>query len=120
MNKKVEQSEENTIPIDPFTTTDIQFIGPANKVIPIQSLPVTIGRDAQNGIQFIENSLSPIHARIYFDQRVQEICIEDLNSSTGIFINDKPTSKNILTHDTRVRLGELNLTYRNVPRTSNA
>lgn len=78
---------------------------------PVSSLPANIGRGEMNEISINDDSLSEAHARIYYDERVQEICIEDLDSSNGIYVNQKPTSKNILFTRTEIRLGLVTLTF---------
>lgn len=113
MNNKAEPTEEKTVPINTHQVINIQIVGPAGEIIPFQFLPISIGRDAQNDLQFEDNSISLFHARLYFDQRVHEICIEDLNSSNGVLIDDKPTSKNILFDGARIRLGNICLTFHN-------
>jgi pSer/pThr/pTyr-binding forkhead associated (FHA) protein len=78
---------------------------------PVSSLPANIGRGEMNEITIDDDSLSEAHARIYYDERVKEICIEDLGSSNGIFVNQKPTSKNILFTSSEIRLGLVTLTF---------
>jgi len=90
----------------------LQFLLDSGESIIIPSLPVSIGREGQNDFVFNDDTVSSTHARIYFDDLVRDICIVDLDSLNGIFVNEKPTRKNLLFDGTRIRLGNVNLTFR--------
>ena len=75
-------------------------------------LPVAIGRNAQNDLVLEDVTVSGQHARLYFDARLQLVCIADLNSLNGVFVNGLPTSRNYLLDGARIRLGAVNLIYR--------
>jgi pSer/pThr/pTyr-binding forkhead associated (FHA) protein len=60
----------------------------------------------------VDDSVSAAHARIYFDERVGSICIEDQHSLNGIFVNNLPTSKNILRDGDKIKIGNLELTFK--------
>ena len=90
---------------------EILLVDPNGMEFPISTLPANIGRGEMNYISIDDDSLSLLHARIYYDDRVQEICIEDLDSSNGIFVNQKPTSKNILFASSEIRLGMVTFIY---------
>jgi len=92
----------------------IQLINKDGDIIPIPSLPVKIGRDEQVDIQLDDDSVSAAHALIFYDDRVQAVCIEDLRSLNGIYINGKPTYSNILFDGVNITLGLEILTFRNV------
>ncbi len=91
-----------------------QLINKDGDIIAIPSLPVTIGRDEQVDIQLDDDSVSAAHARIFYDDRVRAVCIEDLRSLNGIYINGKPTSSNILFDSVNITFGLEMLTFRNV------
>jgi pSer/pThr/pTyr-binding forkhead associated (FHA) protein len=76
------------------------------------SLPIVIGRGKGNEIDLADDSVSAIHARIYFDERVGSICIEDQNSLNGIFVNNLPTTKNILRDGDKIKIGNLEMTFK--------
>lgn len=80
--------------------------------IPLASLPVFIGRGEQNDVQLNDDTVSNNHARIYYDAIVEAVCIEDLGSLNGLFIESKPTRKNILEDGVQIRIGTINLTFR--------
>jgi pSer/pThr/pTyr-binding forkhead associated (FHA) protein len=48
---------------------------------------ILIGRDAENDIQLDDETVSGIHARIFF--RNNQWMIEDLHSTNGTFINEE-------------------------------
>jgi S-DNA-T family DNA segregation ATPase FtsK/SpoIIIE len=76
------------------------------------TLPTSIGRHESNSIVIEDVSVSEKHAKIYYDQRIGAVCIEDLNSLNGIFIDGRPTIKNLLENDARLTLGGVSFTFR--------
>ena len=78
----------------------------------LSSLPISIGRDAQNDIVLNDETMSARHARIYFDEYAKDICIEDTDSLNGLFIDGNPTRKNVLFDGVEVRLGNVSLSFR--------
>ena len=76
------------------------------------SLPILIGRGEQSTLVLDDPSVSAKHAYVDYDGRLQSVCISDLDSTNGLYINDQPTRKNILQDDTRIRLGSVSLTFR--------
>ena len=78
------------------------------------SLPATIGRSQENAISLPYDSVSSFHARIYLDERTGDVCIEDLNSLNGIFIDGRPTLKNVLDDGAKIKIGNAILTFRNM------
>ena len=105
----------NEKPLDdnqqPQLTDDILLIDSNGEPIRVSSIPATIGHGEENEVSIDNDSLVEKHARIVYDERVQEICIEDLDSPGGIFVNQKPTTKNILYPGSELRLGSVILTY---------
>ena len=78
----------------------------------LRSLPITIGRSSQNDIILVDDTVSDQHARIYYDEIIGNVCIQDLDSNNGTWINDLPTQKNILYDGVRLRFGSAELEYR--------
>ena len=76
------------------------------------SLPITIGRSTQGTLSLEDQSVSAQHAYIYYDERLQRVCISDLDSTNGLFIDDQPTRKNVLQDEARIRLGNVLLVFR--------
>jgi pSer/pThr/pTyr-binding forkhead associated (FHA) protein len=73
--------------------------------------PVTIGRQQGNHIVLKDANVSAHHARIYYDEKVTSICVIDIDSLNGIFVNDLPTRKNVLHDGDRIRFGSATLTF---------
>ena len=82
-----------------------------DQIIDIE-LPTTIGRSEENTIVIDDDSMSAHHARIYFDDYIGAVCIEDMESLNGIFIDGRPTAKNVLEDGVRLTLGSYSLTFR--------
>lgn len=91
----------------------LQLIEESGHTNHLKSLPVTLGRSSDNQIQLSDDSVSASHARIYYDELSDEICIEDLDSLNGLFLNGQPTRKNLLYDGVKITLGSVNLTFRN-------
>ena len=90
----------------------VQFQFDNGEVKSFVKLPVMIGRDETNELRLENDSVSSKHAQVYFDERIGGICIEDLHSLNGVFVNDLPTSKNLLRDGDKVRFGNAALTFR--------
>lgn len=75
-------------------------------------LPITIGRGAQNDLVLHDEAISVQHARVYYDVRLQQVCILDLDSLNGLWINEQATRRNVLLDDMKIRLGNITLTFR--------
>jgi pSer/pThr/pTyr-binding forkhead associated (FHA) protein len=75
-------------------------------------LPSTLGRSAENNFEITDDSVSYRHARIFFDRRIGAVCIEDLNSLNGIFVDGRPTTKSVLVDGARLTVGGVSFTFR--------
>jgi diguanylate cyclase (GGDEF)-like protein len=85
----------------------IQYTGDAlGRRYSLESTEVTLGRGVDNRIVVLDVSVSREHARCYL--RNKSVEIEDLNSSNGTFINDRPvTTRTALRDGDMVRLGSI-------------
>ena len=123
--EKQDTSSKPDIPAGMPVTTKIQvgqktvepvyglnFILEDGETKSFSSLPITIGRSEQNILILNDETISSTHARVYYDDRIKVICIEDLDSLSGVFINDSPTRKNLLQDGMRIRFGNVNITFR--------
>jgi pSer/pThr/pTyr-binding forkhead associated (FHA) protein len=90
----------------------LNFVLDKGETKSFSSLPITIGRSEQNTFIVSEETVSSTHARVYYDERVKGICIEDLDSLSGLFINGSPTRKNLLLDGMKIRMGNMNITFR--------
>ena len=76
------------------------------------SLPISLGRANDNDIILQDETVSAHHAKIYYDEKVNGICIVDLDSLNGLFIGDQPTYRNVLYDGDKIGLGTATLTFR--------
>lgn len=76
------------------------------------TLPVSIGRNETNQIVLKDETVSSSHALIYFDELAQEVCILDLDSLNGVYVDHAPTRRNILSDGVKITLGAVDLTFR--------
>ena len=83
----------------------------ADNQVVFLDIPTTIGRSEDNTIVLKDDSISDHHAKIYFDDRLGAVCVEDLGSRNGIFLNGRPTTKNILEDGARLTMGEKSFTF---------
>jgi len=90
----------------------LQFTFESGETRTFTELPITIGRSEQNDVVLTDTAVSAQHARVYFDDRIKAVCIEDQNSLNGLFVDDKATSKNVLQDGIKIRLGTVNLIFR--------
>jgi len=65
---------------------------------------VTIGRAIENDIVVTSKRVSREHARIRREGR--KLLLEDLGSTNGTFVNEKPVTEAQLKLDSRLRIGE--------------
>lgn len=90
----------------------LQFIMDSGESKTFNTLPLKIGRGEQNDIPLNDETVSTEHAQVYYDEQVRDICIVDLDSLNGVFIGDQPTRKNILYDGVKIRLGRVQMTFR--------
>ncbi len=76
------------------------------------SLPIHIGRAATNELILKDETVSANHAKVFLDETLQELCIADLGSLNGVFINSRPTIYNILSDGMQIDLGDVCLMFR--------
>ena len=90
----------------------LQFTQESGITTTFTALPASIGRDVQNDLVLDDETVSPQHARVYYDGFVGAVCIMDLDSAGGIRIDGHPTRKNVLQNGVIVRLGDAQLEFR--------
>ena len=69
--------------------------------------PVSIGRLPDNMVVIDNAAVSGRHARVY--KEGNHYVLEDLKSTNGTFVNDKPVRKATLTAGDRLRVGRVEL-----------
>ena len=116
-DRREERASERTIAgekldfsaiINPRLVVEESPIVPAGVVFPLEGW-VTVGRAASSNIVLDEHFVSSTHAR--FVPRGQFYYVEDLGSTNGTFVNDRPVTEAQLKLDTRVRIGETIFRY---------
>ena len=90
----------------------LKLVLDTGKEFAFTALPISIGRSEANQIVLKDETVSSNHALIYFDDLAQEVCILDLDSLNGIFVDHAPTRKNILSDGVKISLGTVELTFR--------
>ncbi len=83
-------------------------IVPAGVMFPLQGW-ITVGRAPTSDIVLDEDFVSSTHAR--FVPRGQFYFVEDLGSTNGTFVNEKPVTEAQLRFESRVRIGETVFRY---------
>jgi pSer/pThr/pTyr-binding forkhead associated (FHA) protein len=117
---KSEKKEMNTDKINqqpamgtpqPGETFGLRLVDENGNVKILEKLPVSIGRDRQNEVVLKDTTVSANHARIYYDEAAGLVCIEDLGSLNGLYINGQPTRKNVLQDGVKIMVGKITLTF---------
>lgn len=96
---------------EPSTQPTLEVVaGEANqKVISLGKKKLKIGRSGSNDLVVADRKTSREHAVVYFD--AGHYIIEDLNSTNGVYINDKLIHKIILKSGDRITLGDTALLF---------
>jgi hypothetical protein len=114
---KSEKNEMKTDKINPESamppdeTFGLRLVDENGTIKILEKLPVSIGRDRQNEIVLKDTTVSASHARIYYDEAAGLVCIEDLDSLNGLYINGQPTRKNVLQDGVKIMVGKITLTF---------
>ena len=79
------------------------------KSFPLEKSGIIIGRSPDCDIQIEESSVSSKHSRIEMKPNpivaaLTDIFIEDLGSMNGTWVNDEPTSRQIIQNKDRIRI----------------
>jgi FHA domain len=94
--------------INPRLIVEESPIVPAGVVFPLEGW-ITVGRAATSDIVLDEQFVSSTHARLV--PRGQFYYVEDLGSTNGTFLNEKPVTDAQLKMDSRLRIGETTFRY---------
>jgi len=83
---------------------------PGLETISLQPGAIVIGRGAEADVRLESRQVSRRHARI---ECVEGVCtVTDLQSANGTFVNDRRVTQSTLSPGDRLRLGDVELTYR--------
>ena len=94
--------------IDPRLIVEDSPIVPPGVIFPLEGW-ITVGRAATSDIVLDEQFVSSTHARLV--PRGQFYYVEDLGSTNGTFVNEKPVTEAQLKLDSRLRIGETTFRY---------
>lgn len=110
-------ANDTTLPHLPLSTMQagrtarlIPLGRPLNIPVPVGAFLV-LGSDAGCGLRLDDPSVMPRHARI--ESRGDSWVIRDLQSNTGVFVNETRISEAPLNDQDRLRIGEVVLLFRN-------
>ncbi len=95
-------------------TFGIQFVFDTGETRVFETLPISIGRGDDNDLILDDETISNSHASVFYDKLAGAICIADYGSLNGIFVDDLPTTKNVLYDGSRIRLGKVQLVFRDM------
>ncbi len=105
-------SDHHTPPYLPAVpTSPTLVVEGTGQVVALTELPIILGRAAENGVVLDHPSVSAQHARLYRDPNFG-LCIEDLGSLNGLYIDQALTRRNLLHRDCRLALGEVVVLFR--------
>ncbi len=76
---------------------------------PLDAEETTIGRKPENTIHIDNLAVSGRHARVF--KIGDKAILEDLGSTNGTFVNDRPVTKHVLKHGDAVLIGKHTLGY---------
>jgi MoxR-like ATPase len=77
---------------------------------PIPEGEFTVGRSAENALVLSRPGVSRLHVKV--TRKGDEVCVEDLGSRNGTFLNSLPvTDKHVLNHMDVIQLGDVLLLY---------
>ncbi|MHC5082151.1 MAG: FHA domain-containing protein, partial [Planctomycetota bacterium] len=79
------------------------------KVIEVEEEPLTIGRDATESLQILDQGASRRHAEIF---RIGEmVFLRDLESKNGTFVNDERVQEELLQIGDKIKIGTTVLVF---------
>src|SRR5687767_12353811 len=87
----------------------LQFEGVTLKECAVGSQPVEIGRLPDNAVMIDNAAVSNRHARVF--REGDHYVIEDLQSTNGTFVNEKPATRQRLEHGDVVLVGKHKLIF---------
>jgi hypothetical protein len=96
-------------PATPASLPSLVFVSGAHAGHAIALLPttLTIGREHDNNVEIKDPDVARYHARILRER--DAFVVEDLNSSTGTFVNGERKNRAVLSHGDVIRVGQTEL-----------
>ena len=96
----------------PHEAFGLKFIFSSGEETLFETLPISIGRGENNDLVIKDDTVSLVHALIYFDERVQDVCIADQSSLNGLLIDQFPTRCNVLHDGVKISVGGTSISFR--------
>lgn len=81
----------------------------AGKEYQCYSSSTFIGRNKENHVTLLDTAASRRHARI--ERRNGDFILEDMDSTNGTILNQKPVTREILHHGDKIQIGETVLQF---------
>jgi hypothetical protein len=107
----VSSDEQHTPPyLQAVPSAPTLVIESTGQKVPLNALPLVLGRAPGSGVVLDHTSVSAQHARVYRDPNFG-LCIEDLGSLNGLYIDNQLTRRNLLHRDCRLALGEVTVLF---------
>ncbi len=103
-NKPATATDETLIP---FPNLIIITGSQAGKKIPLLPMTMTIGREHDNNIELKDEEIARYHARILYQDN--QFMLEDMESSTGTWVNNDKITKVALRNSDKIRFGNIDL-----------
>jgi DNA repair exonuclease SbcCD ATPase subunit len=101
-NEKQEQTDEDEL--IPFPNLIITSGSQSGKKIPVLPMTMTIGREHDNNIEIKDEEVARYHARVIYQD--SHFVLQDLNSSTGTWVNGEQIKQASLKNLDKIRFGE--------------
>jgi len=91
----------------PFPNLIIITGNQAGKKIPLLPMTMTIGREHDNNIELKDEEIARYHARVLYQDN--QFMLEDMESSTGTWVNNDKITKVALKNSDKIRFGNTDL-----------
>jgi hypothetical protein len=106
---RVTPARATTTASSPSSLPSLVFVsGPhTGQSIALLSTTLTIGREHDNNVEIKDPDVARYHARILRER--DDFVVEDLNSSTGTWINGERKARAVLSHGDVIRVGQTEL-----------
>jgi len=102
-SQQTKSSDVKQSPLNGFPVLIITKGPGAGKKLPLVPITMTLGREHDNNIELKDEDVARYHARISFQNG--NYVLEDLESSSGTWVNNEKVSESVLTHGDKIRVG---------------
>jgi hypothetical protein len=88
----------------PFPNLIVTTGNQSGKKIPLLPMTMTIGREHDNNIELKDEEVARYHARVVYEDN--RFVLQDLNSSTGTWVNGEQITETALNNKDKIRFGK--------------